>query len=896
MKDYEREHRMRTAYCTILAMAVCLAAAGRELVWTGAVNSNWSGAANWKDATTGETGLTFANGDSVRIDDTSSTTKITVNARISPSNVVFDVTRDLEIYFSNSSYGFSKDVKSIAKHGSGNLSYSFSGSSWNVGTDNLNVCPIDIYGGIIGAITRANYNSYGDSRVPFTVTVHDGGCLWLRHHCTTGINSDDASSLISGNMDVYVFTGGVFKAYVDQPKSATDSSTMGCNPIGWLTLDGGSLEYGNGWDTISGFMAIGQGMRFRGPEPYVFTNNPALGTYQCICLRANAGNTEQNVEFDVADITGDDEADVTFAIPFTRVLASSASTNVCLLKTGAGRMVLDVAAQATFPPRVRVEEGVLDLAKAKTTNANVTRDIHVSTNAELRLTHKWGFCDLLYDKPTNTGDVSVVVDHGTLSIPDTTPGYAYLGSLTLDHATFVPHTNLNEHSNASLNGLQFVFGRMLKVLSDSPMPFNYKSSLYKWEDGGTEFNVGETDGELWDLSLGKLINHRNDGGSFWSPGGIRKTGPGALALNEKTSEFTGGIRVDEGTLLIGTVVEDRSNGSSGNSSILGNLTEGKSASSPIFVNTNGTLRFHCRNVLPNYGDITNGTSAKSATVQALPVTIHVCGKMKFDQNTIQAIPNLTVEDGTIEYENGFVGTYGVFKVQETFKVIGKKQFHMPFDPTKTSQHLCLNAYPRTIFDISDNTGDARADAIFDIPLRVQRAFENNVLFTSISNVVKVGFVKRGAGTMQVNDPGVENGGHPPNGLVTVEDGVLEVNGALDSLSGVAVQAGAFLAGTGVVTSVTIQSGGGLFAVAGQKTPLRLTGGLSLPASGVVRLYNPDNLPDKSLKANILQVEGAVTGDLSGWTVEGDDEGRMALTLSNGVLSVHRIDGTALIFR
>ncbi len=900
---------MKNTIVALCAVLYACALSARELVWTGAVSANWAGDANWKDSTTGETGLVFADGDSVLIDDTSSDTKITVTGRVNPSNIVFNVTRDLELNFSA---GFGNAVKSIEKRGSGVVVYTFSAGAWDNTKAHLNTCPIDIYGGTLTATTRAVYNSYGDSRVPFTVTVHDGGRLWLRHHCTTGINNGDDAASHSGNMNIVVHTNGILDAWSDLAK--------GTNPIGWLTLDGGTFNYGTGWDTSSGMLVIGRGMRFRGPAPYVFDYDPLhahndTGDYpvQAISLRILPDKTDNLVDFDVPDLSGGDGADVTFNIPVIHDYNLPVAANVGLRKIGAGHLVLGTnvtyAGYTAVGPNagVRLEEGILEMAKYTVLNPYAAQEVFVSTNTELRLSDKnaFNYVDSGNGRGRNTGDVSVVVSHGTLRITDPTPGYAYLGSLTLDHATFEPHANPAD--GGQLNGVHFVFGKLLKILSDTPVVFKGKNALYDVAHGGTEIYVGKTVGDnLWDLLIDTLVNHRDDVRSYWNIGGFTKTGPGTLALEGNKSCFASPIRIEEGTLLVGTNTIDRTGSAAGDYSILGNFS-GKAETGlmtenwvkEVFVNTNGTLRFHCRNVFPNFGDITNGTSIRRGTVAALPVTVHVCGKMKFDEGgTIQAFPNLTMENGTIEYGTGF-GSYGLFKVQETFKVIGTQPLHLTVDPSKSYQFISLNAVPSTIFDIADVTGDSAPDAIFDTSLMIQGGFNIdgvNTSYSALRNEVKVGFVKRGAGTMRLNGSDSYTGGYAPNGPVAVEEGTLEMNGTMGSLSGISVSDGAFIGGSGTTTSVTILPGGGFAACAGQKTPLRLTGNLTLPEHGVVRLDNPEGLPNKALRAELAEVAGTITGDVSGWTVEGDDTGRIMITLSNKRLAAHYVTGTVMYLR
>ena len=143
-----------------------------------------------------------------------------------------------------------------------------------------------------------------------------------------------------------------------------------------------------------------------------------------------------------------------------------------------------------------------------------------------------------------------------------------------------------------------------------------------------------------------------------------------------------------------------------------------------------------------------------------------------------------------------------------------------------------------------------------------------------------------------------------NGEVRVTEGTLEADGDIRKTSATVVSAGAYLAGTGVVSSVQIAAGGGFRGTAGQTIPLKMTGNLTIGANPVIRIDNLGGLASDKVRAKLFTVLGTVTGveNLNDATVYLDNavwgRGKYMIEYSTGTrtLSIKGVKGTTLIFK
>lgn len=919
--------------CMMAAICLSLAIGANDLVWTGASSDNWRDAGNWVIAGT-TTAATYADGDNVRIDDTSSTATIILDAQVTPGNVVFDITRDVTIKQTTDAAGFGSATASIDKYGIGTLTFQ-SGKAWSKTAGNLNKCDIRIFGGTVVSGYRAVYNTFGDSKEPFWVRIYDGGKLWLRHHCSTGISTDSADSNVTGNMNVHVVTGGVLLAYSDI------DSTL--NNVGWLLLDGGTLRIGGGAFGGLGPLEVRRGIRFRGAPSYeigVDTTLPSYNSNYGMLLRPHVDKAavgDRLIEFDVPDLSGGEGRDVTWAVPLRRQTAYAQTSNVGILKTGAGHLAFATSmsgSSSCMDGDIKVMEGVFELGYAKTFTKQHAHELYIGTNAEVRITA----ADAISDSgaTSHIGESAIRVDHGTLKLlnPTSDPTNAeyaavnYLGSLIVDHGTVDWSglvTGMKDHGFMQL-------GRLLTITNDLPVRwtsdgvpnagisvrtyyggFTHETTDTQWildhytnktTNCGTEIRVPNIDGgNGWDFLIDMpifIMRCRNPGAFIRS--GFIKTGDGTLCLNNSSSRFCGDITVREGTLMVSETVADRSGHVGGTWSMLGSLNNdwglatllpGKhDPARTICVETNATLWFNGRNAFPQYALFTNRVFNVDVIVKG--------GTIKLSTGGITPFPNLKMEDGHLEYADGFF-PYGIFKVAGTFEIAGSTPLTLPVSGTGQNQMITLNGNPATIFKVNDVTGDPAADLTVDLNLGrpSNGEYANRAFFGTL------GFRKTGAGTMRYTAPLAATRGngltadHELDGNVSVEEGEFRLDGDLSAASSIAVSSGAYLSGTGRVSNVSIAAGGGLRIVSQQKKKLVVTGNATLSATGTIDIVS-DPSSARTPGGWIMEVAGTFThpSDFSGWTVTVDGVARpdLGIVVDGGRLGVGSVGGLVFHIR
>ena len=117
-----------------------------------------------------------------------------------------------------------------------------------------------------------------------------------------------------------------------------------------------------------------------------------------------------------------------------------------------------------------------------------------------------------------------------------------------------------------------------------------------------------------------------------------------------------------------------------------------------------------------------------------------------------------------------------------------------------------------------------------------------------------------------------------------------------------VAAAAFLSGTGTVSNAEIAAGGGFRQKAGNATPLKVTGNLTIGANPVFRIDNPENLDAKSVRAVMFSATGTVAGaeNLANATFYLDGElqkpGTWIALYSSGLCTVKAHSGTMIVIK
>lgn len=834
---------------TMMAMglaAACLTVSARDLVWTGSASGNWNTTdANWYVAgDESKTPVAFANGDAVTFDDSATRRECTVTGTgIAPLHLTFDFTKDFTLIGKGGDYEIAAASGPVDKYGTGTLLLS--------GKLSKSTSTIHIWKGAIKNITANTADVFGGFR---KIYVHDGGKLWFYERNCGG-------DVTSGRADVVVYTNGVFDV---------TKTTAGVVPVRSLTLDGGALVHGAGGNIDYGTLKVEAGFTVRGTEPYVITNE-LNDTYKNNYIVVGY---DSDTVFDVADITGDDAPDLTLGMPlFKPSYANWPHPHGCheIVKTGAGRMVVSVAAVdgATSTNHApggvyRIREGELEFAARESLAGLVPQPVIVSTNATLRFSSR----NVMNTEFTVKTLREIRVDHGTFVMEETTSlgsGHQLLGALTLDHATF---------DYSRMKGFEdglgiFTLSGKLTVVDDDPvvfpdLPAKQYGRMRLWSEP-QEIFVGKTSAvaPASDLVIALPIHDQvtsySGGIKATAPAGFIKTGPGALELQNNANGFSGYTEIREGIVRLDHPNYAGANFGTADKTYLGDMTK---AGRQVVVSTNGTLVIAQRNMF----------SSMSATgVPSLKSELLVRGGTLVCSNGTGAavgcgIGNLTLDDGKFVYATKGNGGWGYWQINDTFKLTGTKPYDFPINPAiateeRYSQTLCLVPGVKSTFWVDDITKDGAVDASFELHF-AQPTAEDRTKYV-------YGITKAGAGTLRMAQP-YSRGAYDPNGTNLVAAGTLQFDSLVSGLSlkMTLVQAGAFLCGTGKVTNVEIEQGGGFKAVAGRTGSLAVTGNLKLPANGTVDFYVPDGVDPASARVDLATVSGTIDGpaDFSGWTI------------------------------
>lgn len=371
---------------------------------------------------------------------------------------------------------------------------------------------------------------------------------------------------------------------------------------------------------------------------------------------------------------------------------------------------------------------------------------------------------------------------------------------------------------------------------------------------------------------------------------IVKTGAGTLVFpsNDVARVFNGDFTVKEGRVEFLCLSSMQQFFRAGPDDALQTVT----------VSTNATLSIAMRNITnPGDGGVTPNIKIviDHGTLEYKPGTTSKAGNIVardwvFDDATLDISSSDSINGGaTLYFKNSvtFRGTRPLAMMPD--KNISAAQSVLVHNGTNTTGNT---SGPCTIIDVADMTGDGRTDVVMGYRINNGISYINEQPKTWTDS----GFIKTGVGTFSVASS--QNG---VSGVVTVSNGTMRVDGNLTTPSYVKVASGAFLGGTGTVARVSMESGSGFAAPAGQNTPLTVQGDLALPAAGVVEIANLDGAEEKDLRpVKLATATGSITGteNLGGWTVKvnGATTRNWQLELHGGILRARREKGFVIIFR
>ena len=295
--------------------ALSLSAADLTLVGDGTAVWNRS-TANWKDANGQET--RYADGDNVTIGGEDFTgTAVTLGAEwLNPGNVVFSNEQEIVLSSAENKFGFGSNTKSLSKWGGGTLRLK---PMWN-----YNVCDWHVYGGLLTTEDAwcGDNTTFGHRDKDVTIHVHDGATLENPGPGALG-GANDTAEAEDRAVSITVHAGGMFRpgktGTYDYPFSAVKD----------LAFDGGSFDFSKRGYWEQGLLKVTRTLAFGGSTPY--TLNQPSGNSGKIAFAAS-----RQTELHVADITGDDAADVT--ISTENVGRMKEESVVGVRKTGPGTL------------------------------------------------------------------------------------------------------------------------------------------------------------------------------------------------------------------------------------------------------------------------------------------------------------------------------------------------------------------------------------------------------------------------------------------------------------------------------------------------------------------------------------------------------------------------------
>jgi fibronectin-binding autotransporter adhesin len=306
----------------------------------------------------------------------------------------------------------------------------------NTFTGNLNVNSGTLAAGLgLGdpgtATSQASALGNIGTAVSRSIIVNNGGTLSLTAGNTLGTG---ASANTLSAITFVVNNGGVFQS------GANATGAGWWNKIGNVNLNGGTIKVGSGANNsnFEGLALIGS-VNVAGSTASVISNLPSSDAgYNAVHLGQNA-TTGQSIVFNVADVTGDVNPDLTVA---TKLINTSANlTPSGLTKTGAGTMTLTAA--NAFTGDTVISNGVLALSGS---GALASTNIVISSGAKLDVSA------ISYSVPAYqalAGNGSVTGSVTTVSGSFVLPGG--IASGTVGTLTFNNNLNLNAGGSAAFD-------------------------------------------------------------------------------------------------------------------------------------------------------------------------------------------------------------------------------------------------------------------------------------------------------------------------------------------------------------------------------------------------------------------------------------------------------------
>ncbi|HRR34307.1 MAG TPA: hypothetical protein P5026_09430 [Kiritimatiellia bacterium] len=329
---------------------------------------------------------------------------------------------------------------------------------------------------------------------------------------------------------------------------------------------------------------------------------------------------------------------------------------------------------------------------------------------------------------------------------------------------------------------------------------------------------------------------------------------------------TAPIEVREGTLKVSAV---NSNGGLGDAS----------AGYEVKVYDHARLWFDGRNAIGN---------ATPSVANNSVFTVYTNGTFEMTKTTwqIQALGTLDFLGGTMVFPTR-CHALGYLQIRNRL-TLGLNPLKTPFifpaviADGQTTVLGGITIGRNTEFKVEDITGNAASDGIFNCAVlaRTRDGWQ--------TEQNPCGFRKTGAGTMELNGAflGGSNEQSRPTGVIAIEEGELKINIDYSPPSKYTVATGAFLSGTGKVSTVEFAAGAGLRVDAGLTDLLELSTA-EFAGAGMIEVTGVPQTDVENLQLKCAKITGPVTGaaNLANWTVKVDGVVRpnIAVRLSDDFL-------------
>ena len=559
---------MKTLMLTVVGSIIALPLSAADLRLVRGTDASWNTDSNnqvWVDESGNATG--YKNGDNVLVSSEYFTGgTLYMNELLAPSNVVFDIDRNLELRInSKQTRGLGPDTRSFTKRGKGTLTLlsATASETGELSHGNSMTCGVEIVEGEIACNQANHHNFLGPRTVPFWVYVRDGASLTFLQRNQTGTFSSPECGI-----KIQLDAGGTLN-------NNTNSTSAGssCLSVNTLKFNGGdyrtsSKGYFRDNARLGGdcTLKIFNTLQFSGQTPHAFgftysgcksyTSSDTFNGYK-VSL-----NSYAPVELRVDDITGDGNVDAYVNMSMFTWGTNAVGVYRCdLVKTGSGTLRFpSTSTTKTFLGDFTIREGTVEFTQQGFFPSDGTEEqtLSVMTNATLSMTCRNAIDGTLAN--TNP-QVDIVVDHGTFRFVPTTnmQGTLRARDWTFDDATLDIHNPgmaiagvLYFRRKAAFRGTH-----QLEMLPDETIDTANQAVCVHIDDEGvrTVIDVDEMTGDgRADVIMGYPVWNGSKSGADASQvltgSGFVKTGVGTFSVASLANKVSGVVTVSNGTMRV----------------------------------------------------------------------------------------------------------------------------------------------------------------------------------------------------------------------------------------------------------------------------------------------------------------------------------------------------------